>query len=283
MGVDFADINRAGHDDFLVTDMVSRTHAQRMVDVLGLLPITIHAGEKNELLQLKRNVLQLNRGDGTYAEIAQLSGLEASEWSWATLFLDVDLDGYEDVLVAAGYDRDFDQLLEGPVGIAERGDWTSVRLSGRALTRPPGMHLDLNGVAKSLAVDAALALLAGDGFVAAGGDVAARGGAIVGLPNGGALRVEHGGVATSGSTRRQWRRGGAPQHHLLDARTGRPSLSRWREVTVVAGSCVAADVAAKTAFLLDDDGPRWLAGQRLRGRFVDSGGIAVDTLAAFAA
>jgi hypothetical protein len=106
MGVDFADINRSGHDDFLVTDMVSRTHAQRIVDVLGQLPITIHAGEKNERLQLKRNVLQLNRGDGTYAEIAQLSGLEASEWSWATLFLDVDLDGYEDVLVAAGYDRD---------------------------------------------------------------------------------------------------------------------------------------------------------------------------------
>jgi hypothetical protein len=106
MGVDFADINRAGHDALFVTDMVSRTHAQRMVDVLGLLPITIHAGEKNELLQLKRNVLQLNRGDGTYAEVAQLSGLEASEWSWATLFLDVDLDGYEDVLVAAGYDRD---------------------------------------------------------------------------------------------------------------------------------------------------------------------------------
>jgi FAD:protein FMN transferase len=186
-------------------------------------------------------------------------------------------------IVATGYDRDFDQLVQGPVGVAERGDWTSVRLSGRALTRPPGMHLDLNGVAKSLAVDTALALLAGDGFVAAGGGVAARGGAIVGLPNGGALRVEYGGVATSGSTRRQWRRGGEPQHHLLDARTGRPSLSRWREVTVVAGSCVAADVAAKTAFLLDEEGPRWLAGQRLRGRFVDAGGIAVDTLAAVAA
>jgi FAD:protein FMN transferase len=186
-------------------------------------------------------------------------------------------------IVAAGYDRDFDQLAEGPVGVAERGDWTSVRLSGRALTRPPGMHLDLNGVAKSLAVDTALALLAGNGFVAAGGDIATRGGAIVGLPNGPALRVDHGGVATSGSTRRQWRRGGAPQHHLLDARTGRPSLSRWRKVTVVAGSCVAADVAAKTAFLLDEEGPRWLARQKLRGRFVDAGGIAVDTLTAVAA
>jgi len=106
MGIDFADINRDGHDDFLVVDMLSRYHEQRMVQVLGQLPATIRAGERNERAQLKRNVLQLNRGDGTYAEIAQLSGLEASEWSWATVFLDVDLDGYEDVLVSAGYDRD---------------------------------------------------------------------------------------------------------------------------------------------------------------------------------
>jgi FAD:protein FMN transferase len=185
-------------------------------------------------------------------------------------------------IIAAGYDRDFEELADGPLGLAEGGGWTSVRLTGRALTRPPGMHLDLNGVAKSLAVDTALALVAGDGFVAAGGDVAARGGAIVGLPDGGALRVAWGGVATSGSTRRRWRRGGEPQHHLLDARTGRPSESRWREVTVVAGTCVAADVAAKTAFLLDDEGPRWLAGQGLPGRFVDAGGISIDTLAAAA-
>lgn len=106
MGVDFADINRDGHDDFFVTDMVGRTHAERMVQVLGQLPVTIRSGEKNERPQLKRNVLQVNRGDDTYAEVAQMSGLEASEWSWATLFMDVDLDGYEDVLVAAGYDRD---------------------------------------------------------------------------------------------------------------------------------------------------------------------------------
>jgi hypothetical protein len=106
MGIDFADINRDGHDDFFVTDMLSQSHRQRMVQVMGQLPVTIRAGENNERTQVKRNVLQLNRGDGTYAEIAQLSGLEGSEWSWATLFLDVDLDGYEDVLVAAGYDRD---------------------------------------------------------------------------------------------------------------------------------------------------------------------------------
>src|SRR6266567_215014 len=106
MGIDFADINRDGHDDFLVVDMLSRDHRQRIVQAAHMTPVTIRAGEKNERMQLKRNVLQLNRGDGTYAEIAHLSGLEASAWSWATLFLDVDLDGYEDALVAAGYDRD---------------------------------------------------------------------------------------------------------------------------------------------------------------------------------
>jgi hypothetical protein len=51
-------------------------------------------------------VLLLNRGDGTYAEIAQLSGLDASEWSWTPMFLDVDLDGYEDLLVPTGFERD---------------------------------------------------------------------------------------------------------------------------------------------------------------------------------
>ena len=106
MGIDFADINRDGDDDFLVVDMLSRDHRQRIVQAAHMTPVTIRAGEKNERMQIKRNVLQLNRGDGTYAEIAHLSGLEASAWSWATLFLDVDLDGYEDVLVAAGYDRD---------------------------------------------------------------------------------------------------------------------------------------------------------------------------------
>ena len=49
-----------------------------------------------------RNTLQLNRGDGTYAEIAQLAGLDATEWSWCPIFLDVDLDGYEDLIISTG-------------------------------------------------------------------------------------------------------------------------------------------------------------------------------------
>jgi thiamine biosynthesis lipoprotein len=136
------------------------------------------------------------------------------------------------------------------------------------LVRPPRLRLDLNGVVKALAVDDALALLHGDGFVSAGGDVAVRGGAMVALPRGGSVHIEDGGVATSGTTHRQWVRGGAVQHHLVDPRTGRPAASRWSEVTVVGATCVDADVAAKAAFLLSDDGPDWLDERGLAGRFV---------------
>jgi FAD:protein FMN transferase len=172
---------------------------------------------------------------------------------------------------AAGYDKDFSLLGddERPLGTPSPGTWRSLRLSGRVLSRPPGTALDLNGVVKSLAVDSALELISGDGLVSAGGDVAVRGGALIGLPAGGEVRLLAGGMATSGSTKRRWRRGGTLQHHLIDSRTGRPTESRWDEVTVAAGSCVAADIAAKAAFLLSDDGPAWLDERGLAGRFRD--------------
>jgi thiamine biosynthesis lipoprotein len=178
---------------------------------------------------------------------------------------------------AAGYDRDFSRLeADRPLGSTERGHWRAVELAGRMLTRPAGLRLDLNGVVKALAVDRALGLLRGDGFVSAGGDMAARGPVVVALPAGGSVRLDSGGLATSGVTKRRWRGGGTEQHHLIDPATGRPSRSPWLEVTVAAGSCVAADVAAKAAFLLGEDGPDWLDEHGLPGRFVGADGIVVN-------
>jgi thiamine biosynthesis lipoprotein len=173
-------------------------------------------------------------------------------------------------LEAAGYDRDFSLLDadERPPGPTVPGSWRTVRVASRMLFRPPGTKLDLNGVVKSLAVDEALALLPGEGFVAAGGDIATRGAVDVGLSGGDGLQLLAGGLATSGRTGRRWLRGGRPQHHLIDPRRGRPSKSRWLEVTVAAESCLAADVAAKAAFLLSSDGPEWLDERDLPGRFV---------------
>ena len=170
---------------------------------------------------------------------------------------------------AAGYDRDFTELTddERPPTPAVPGSWRHVRVAGPLVFRYPGTKLDLNCVVKGLAVDAAVQQLAGEGFVAAGGDVAVRGAAVVGLPGGGSLTLRDGGLATSGTTRRHWVRGGDTQHHLIDPRTGRPSTSPWSEVTVAAGSCLEADVAAKAAFLLGDAGPEWLDERDLPGRF----------------
>jgi thiamine biosynthesis lipoprotein len=109
--------------------------------------------------------------------------------------------------------------------------------------------------------------------VAAGGDLASRRELDVELPGGGAVRLVSGGLATSGRTKRRWLRGGSEQHHLIDPRTGRPSTSRWDEVTACGGTCLAADVAAKAAFLLDGDGPDWLDERGLPGRFVAGGRV----------
>lgn len=106
MGVDFADINRDGIDDFFVVDMLSRDHQRRKVQTVGVPPMTLPIGRIDNRPQYRRNTLFMGRGDGTYAEIGHMAGLSATEWSWMPIFLDVDLDGYEDVLVTTGFYHD---------------------------------------------------------------------------------------------------------------------------------------------------------------------------------
>ena len=102
MGVDFADIDRDGRLDFFVVEMMSREHSRRMRQVGGMTPSIPIPGKFENRPEIARNTLFRNRGDGTYAEIAGFSGVESSEWSWQPVFLDVDLDGFEDILVSNG-------------------------------------------------------------------------------------------------------------------------------------------------------------------------------------
>lgn len=185
-------------------------------------------------------------------------------------------------VVAAGYDGDFDELVPdaAPIVAPRRPDWRRVTLSGRILRRPTGTELDLNGVVKSMAVDDAAALLDGPGCVSAGGDLAARGTPVgVALPDGEGVTLEHGGIATSGTTSRTWVRAGALQHHLIDPCTAAPSRSPWASVTAVGRTCLAADVAAKAGFLLGDAGPEWLDERGVAARFATAGGVFVENAA----
>jgi thiamine biosynthesis lipoprotein len=149
------------------------------------------------------------------------------------------------------------------------GRWREVRLAGRVLSSPLGIALDLNGVVKSLAVDAAADLIGGEGFVSAGGDIAVHGPVDVALPHGEAIRVIEGGLATSGTASRG--------RHLVDPRTGEPSDSPWEQVTASGANCLAADIAAKVAFLRGEDGPAWLDERGIPGRFVALDGEIVES------
>ncbi|UCD23544.1 MAG: CRTAC1 family protein, partial [Gemmatimonadota bacterium] len=107
MTMDFSDINRDGHDDFLLIDMLDRSTRQQKTQVQSMIPAPVVLGEIDDRPQIGRNTLLLNRGDNTYAEIANFAGVEASGWTWSVVFIDVDLDGYEDVLLGNGHQFDF--------------------------------------------------------------------------------------------------------------------------------------------------------------------------------
>jgi len=110
MAVDFADINRDGHDDFFVADMISPHHLLEMTQVGVTNPFAKPIDEFIDRPIIHRNTMFVNRGDNTYMETANYSGLAATEWTWGSTFMDVDLDGLEDLLIANGHAFDTQDL-----------------------------------------------------------------------------------------------------------------------------------------------------------------------------
>jgi len=86
------------------------------------------------------------------------------------------------------------------------------------------------------------------------------------------VRMHGGGLATSSTAVRRWRRGGTAYHHVLDPRTGLPAEPVWRTVTVTAASCVDANTASTAAIVRGRRAPDWLAALGLPSRLVDESG-----------
>ncbi len=107
MGNDVADINNDGLPDIYTLDMLPEDNYRKKM-------IIPSAGyDKFQLLlqkgyepQYTRNALQLNNGDGTFSDIAFLSHVSSTDWSWASLFADYDNDGDKDLMVTNGFYRD---------------------------------------------------------------------------------------------------------------------------------------------------------------------------------
>lgn len=124
MGVDAADLTNDGRPDILQLDMLPETN-ERLKQML--------AGQdydKKELslkpqfgyqLQYMRNMLQINTGNQNdipkFSDLGLLAGVARTDWSWATLLADLDLDGQRDIFITNGYrknvtDRDFINFTE---------------------------------------------------------------------------------------------------------------------------------------------------------------------------
>ncbi len=201
-------------------------------------------------------------------------------------------------LVAAGYDADYAALpADGPAAHPEpppADAWRQVELGDGTLRIPPGTALDLGATAKALAVDRVATAIAADTgagvLVNVGGDLAAAGpvppaGWPVRLTDdtarehvtrpgrtGPVVRMHGGGLATSSTAVRRWRRGGTAYHHVLDPRTGLPAEPVWRTVTVTAASCVDANTASTTAIVRGRRALDWLAALELPSRLVGADG-----------
>lgn len=191
-----------------------------------------------------------------------------------------------DALVGAGYDATFDDVdrdTEAPATTSPCGG--GVTITGRRIELEPGFKLDLGGIGKGFAAERVAQLLAltGPSLVSAGGDVAVRGVPTegtwaVGVDETLTLGLTRGGLATSGRDRRQWRRAGVEQHHLIDPSTGRPSETDLVRVTAIGHDAVDAEVLAKDLFLagseeaLARDVPAVLV--TVDGRTLRTGGLA---------
>ncbi|MCI0538385.1 MAG: VCBS repeat-containing protein [Verrucomicrobiales bacterium] len=135
MGLDFADIDRDGHDDFIVVDMLARAHSKRMTQLVRDVPEGHEREQINAQPRYNRNTLFFGRPDGSYVEAAFLAGMAATDWSWCPVFVDVDLDGYEDLLVTNGFG--FDVMDQDSHDLIRQRRMTEAQLKRSRQLHPP--------------------------------------------------------------------------------------------------------------------------------------------------
>jgi len=108
MGSDFADINNDFLPDLMVVEMSAEDHIRSKENMPSMntegFERIINAGYNHPYMA---NVLQLNNGNGSFSDIGQLLGVSKTDWSWAPLIADFDNDGFKDVFITNGIDRNF--------------------------------------------------------------------------------------------------------------------------------------------------------------------------------
>jgi len=206
-------------------------------------------------------------------------------------------------LARLGYDRDFAHARQDTTDLAAppapAAGWQTVELDTerRTVRVPDAVMLDLGATAKALAADRAAARIhtavGGGVLVNLGGDIRVAGeppadGWRVGILDdlasapaaaptepSQAVIIRDGGLATSSTRARAWRRGRTQLHHIIAPGTGLPADSCWRTVSVAAATCVDANTASTAAILRGERAPRWLDELHLPARLVRHDGTTV--------
>ncbi|RYF86738.1 MAG: CRTAC1 family protein, partial [Chitinophagaceae bacterium] len=111
MGADLGDINNDGFQEIFSTDMLPgddyRLKTLGAFDNIDLYNSKVKAGFYHQYMM---NCLQLNNGRGQFSDIANYSGVAGTDWSWGALMFDADNDGYNDIYVCNGINKDVTNL-----------------------------------------------------------------------------------------------------------------------------------------------------------------------------
>ena len=248
---------------------------------------------------------RLNRRAGGETVVSELLARAVAEGLRGAQLTDGDVDPTVGAAIRlVGYDADFATLpADGaPLTLvaAPVPGWQAVRFDSarRTVAVPRGVEIDLGATAKALAADlaAAAALAAlddpqGGVLVSLGGDIAIAGappseGWVVQVsddsndpidPTAERIGLRGGAIASSSTHVRRWKRGGVELHHIIDPRTGLSVDSPWRLASVVADTCVDANIASTAAIIRGEAAVAWLEALRLPARLVRRDGDIVRT------
>jgi hypothetical protein len=107
MGSDTGDINNDGLLDLMTTDMTPEDHYRSKTNMASMSTERFYALlDAGAHRQYMTNTLQINTGLGTFSDIANMAGIASTDWSWASLIVDLDNDGFKDIIVSNGIKKD---------------------------------------------------------------------------------------------------------------------------------------------------------------------------------
>jgi FAD:protein FMN transferase len=196
-------------------------------------------------------------------------------------------------LEAVGYNRSIEQVLPGvpaapaqPQASLSRPCFGDMELADDRLAArlPPGLRIDLGGIAKGWIAEQAARLLSR--YVSACGVNAGGDQFTIGLPAGeegwevgledpfhpdqdlATLLLKPGAVATSSIIKRRWKQGESQRHHLIDPRSGLPAQTPWASVTVITDTAAKAEVLSKALLIAGEEGAPALMARHPQAAFM---------------